>query len=139
MIDQIDIKMRPRNTSSLAIVILLLAVIGCSCPKLAERLKKSSDDQPTTTQTQPHTQPTVTSSDTEGEYDVTMAKYEKIKIGTPRAEVERILGGKGTEISSSTGGGIRFSVNKWEGENFASIILTFRNDKVMTRSQVALK
>lgn len=57
----------------------------------------------------------------------------------PRADVENTLGGKGTEISSSTGGGVRFSVNKWEGEGFQSIILSFRNDKVMSKSQVGLK
>jgi hypothetical protein len=57
----------------------------------------------------------------------------------PRSEVESILGGKGTEISSSTGGGMRFSVNKWEGEKFKSIILSFKNDKIMTKSQVGLK
>ncbi len=56
-----------------------------------------------------------------------------------RAEVENTLGGKGTEISSSMGGGVKFSVNKWEGERFQSIILSFRNDKVMTKSQVGLK
>ncbi len=74
-----------------------------------------------------------------GDYDVTMAKYNQISIGTSRSDVERLLGGKGTEISSSEGGGMRFSVNKWEGKNYKSIILTFKNDKVMSRSQVSLK
>ena len=67
-----------------------------------------------------------------------MAKYNQISVGTPRADVERILGGKGTEISNTTGGGIKFTVNKWEGDNYKSIILSFRDDKVMTRAQVAL-
>ncbi len=67
-----------------------------------------------------------------------MEKYNQIKVGMARSEVESILGGKGTEISSSTGGGMRFSVNKWQGDNFRSIILSFRNDKVNTKSQVGL-
>lgn len=68
-----------------------------------------------------------------------MEKYNRLKVGMPRSEVENTLGGKGTEISSSVGGGVRFSVNKWEGEKFQSIILSFRNDKVMSKSQVGLK
>lgn len=68
-----------------------------------------------------------------------MEKYNKIKVGMPRPDVENTLGGKGTEISSSVGGGVRFSVNKWEGDKFKSIILSFRNDKVMSKSQVGLK
>ena len=68
-----------------------------------------------------------------------MDKYDQIKIGSPRSDVERILGGKGTEISNSVGGGVRFSVNKWEGEQYKSIILSFKNDKVMSKSQVGLK
>ncbi len=70
---------------------------------------------------------------------LTMANYNLLKIGTPRSEVEEILGGKGIEISSSSGGGMSFSVNKWEGEKFKSIILTFRDDKIMSKSQVGLK
>jgi len=68
-----------------------------------------------------------------------MAKYEQLKIGMPRADVERILGGPGEEISNTSGGGVRFSVNKWEGDDFKSVILTFRNDKIMTKTQVGLK
>ena len=68
-----------------------------------------------------------------------MDKYDQIKIGSPRSDIERILGGKGTEISSSKGGSMSFSVNKWEGEKYKSIILSFKNDKVMSKSQVGLK
>ena len=74
-----------------------------------------------------------------GDYDVTMAKYNQLRIGQSREEVEAILGGKGTEISSSTGGGMSFSVNKWDGDNFKSIILSFKNEKIMSKSQVGLK
>ncbi len=68
-----------------------------------------------------------------------MDEYNQLSIGQARSGVDRILGGKGTEISSLVGGGVRFSVNKWEGEKFKSIILSFRNDKIMTKSQVGLK
>ena len=81
--------------------------------------------------------PTPTPS-TPGE-KLTMAQYEKITIGMPRAEVEKMMGSKGSEITSSSGGGINIAVIQWEGENYKSIIITFENDKVFTRSQVGLK
>jgi hypothetical protein len=99
-------------------------------------LNKSSETEPETRSNTPSPSRTETPN---GDHDLTIAMYEQIKIGTPRSEVEEILGGKGTEISSSSGGGMKFTVNKWEGDNFKAIILTFKNDKVMTRSQVGLK
>ena len=126
-----------KNTLSLALVVLLLAVLGCACPKLSVMLnKRSSTPTPAATPASPTSSPSTSSK---GDYDVTMAKYDQIKIGIARSDVERILGGKGTEISNSVGGGVRFSVNKWEGEKYKSIILSFRNDKVMSKSQVGLK
>lgn len=127
-----------KNGLNLALVGLFLVVLGCSCPsKLAELGKKGNSATPAATPARSST-PSATPS-TDGEYDLTMDKYNRIKVGMPRPDVENILGGKGTEISSSVGGGVRFSVNKWEGEKFHSIILSFRNDKVMSKSQVGLK
>lgn len=68
-----------------------------------------------------------------------MAQYNQLKIGMRRSEVERILGGAGEEISSTSGGGVNFSVNKWSGENYTSVIVSFRDDKIMSKSQVGLK
>ena len=124
------------HAGNLAFVILLFLVLGCSCQKLGEMINKAAETKP---ETPPNSSTPSKSNTPTGEYDLTMAKYDQIKIGTPRSEVERILGGKGTEVSSSSGGGMRFSVNKWEGDDFKSIILSFKNDKVMTRSQVGLK
>lgn len=127
-----------KNSLNLCLVFLLLVVLGCSCPsKLKELAEKKDSPTPRATPSTSSTPSSIPS--TEGEYDLSMEKYNKIKVGMPRAEVENTLGGKGTEISSSVGGGVRFSVNKWEGEKFQSIILSFRNDKVMSKSQVGLK
>ncbi len=125
-----------KNAFGLVFSILLLVVVGCSCPgKLAELgKKKENTPPPSSTPYSPSSTPV-----NKGEYDISMDKYQQIKIGTSRADVERILGGKGTEISSSTGGGMSFSVNKWEGDRYKSIILSFKNDKVMSKSQVGLK
>lgn len=73
------------------------------------------------------------------EYDLTLEQYNRISIGMRRSEVEKLLGGQGTEISSTTGGGMSFTVDQWEGENYKSIILSFQNDKVVSKSQVGLK
>ena len=125
-----------KNSLNLCIAILIFVVLGCSCPKLSE-LANNKKSSPTPI---PSYTPSSTSlPSTTGDYDVTMDKYDQIKIGSPRSDVERILGGKGTEISNSVGGGVRFSVNKWEGEQYKSIILSFKNDKVMSKSQVGLK
>lgn len=127
-----------KNSVNLALVAVLLFVLGCNCSDKLKELANKEDSTP-----RPSSSPASTTNSApplvkKGEYELSMAKYEQIKVGMPRAEVESILGGKGTEISSSTGGGMRFSVNKWEGDNFKSIILTFRNDKVNTKSQVGL-
>lgn len=122
---------------------LLLVVLGCSCPsKLAELANKKDSPTPARPTPPPSSSPTSSpsiSTGEKGDYELTMEKYNKLSIGQPRADVERLLGGKGTEISSSAGGGVRFSVNKWEGDGFKSIILSFKNDKIMTKSQVGLK
>ncbi|HQZ95172.1 MAG TPA: hypothetical protein PLP21_02580 [Pyrinomonadaceae bacterium] len=127
-----------KNGLNIGLIALLLVVLGCSCPsKLKEFANKENSSTPRPTPATSSTPPSTTS--TKGDYNLSMEKYNRIKVGMPRSEVENTLGGKGTEISSSVGGGVRFSVNKWEGEKFQSIILSFRNDKVMSKSQVGLK
>ena len=126
-----------KNSLNLVLAVLLLTVLGCACPKLSDMLnKRSSTPLPAATPTLPSSSPSTSSK---GDYDITMDKYTQIKIGMARSDVERILGGKGVEISNSVGGGVRFSVNKWEGEKYRSIILSFKNDKVMSKTQVGLK
>lgn len=131
-----------KNSLNLVIAIVFLVVLGCSCPAKLKELAAKREAAPRST---PVSNDTPDKDDTrvpngkKGEYDLTMDQYKQITIGMPRQDVERLLGGKGTEISSSTGGGMKFSVNKWEGDSFKSIILSFKNDKVMTKSQVGLK
>ncbi len=126
-----------KNSLNLCIAIVIFVVLGCSCPSKLSELANNKKSSPTPSYTPSST--TSSPSTPKGEYDVTMDKYNQIKIGSPRSDVERILGGKGTEISSSMGGSMSFSVNKWEGEKYKSIILSFKNDKVMSKSQVGLK
>ena len=74
-----------------------------------------------------------------GEYKLTLAQYNQLKDGMQRAEVERILGGKGKQLSSSSAADTTYTVDEWEGENYSSIILSFENDKVTSRAQAGLK
>ena len=68
-----------------------------------------------------------------------MEQFRQLKAKMPKSEVERILGGPGTEVSSSSGGGMTFSVYKWEGEDYKTVIVSFQDDKVISKSQVGLK
>jgi hypothetical protein len=70
--------------------------------------------------------------------DLSIEKYNEIDIGMKRADVERVLGGKGTELSNTSGGGTRYTVVQWQGKNYKSIIITFENDKVTNKAQVGL-
>ena len=133
-----------KNAFNLVVIVLVLVTVGCSCNKLAELARNESNsatrpDRPVNTSAVENTGDWDAPSNRKGEYDLTMEMYERLKVGMPRAEAEAILGGKGTEMSSSKGGGMSFSVNKWDGDQFRSIILSFKNDKIMTKSQVGLK
>ncbi len=130
-----------RNSLNFALATLVLVVLGCSCPqKLSEFTKKGGTSTPTASNSTTTPDLPTTSKPTvkKGEYDLSMAKYNQLSIGMPRSKVEEILGGKGTEISSSKGGGVSFSVNKWQGDDFKAIILSFKADKIMSKSQVGL-
>lgn len=128
-----------KNSLNLVFTVLFLVVLGCSCPKLEELAKQGNSSGPSSTPYASNTSGPTTSSPSHSSSDLTMDKYNQLKTDMAKSEVERILGGPGTEISSSTGGGMTFSVYKWEGPQYKSIIISFRNDKIMSKSQVGLK
>lgn len=124
-----------KNSLNLVLVILLFVVLGCSCPKLSELANKGTQPPPRAGSPEPAGTRTVTNK---GEYDVTKAKYEQIKIGMKKPDVEEIFGGKGEEYYSGTGGGVSFTSVKWVGDNFKTVLVSFRDDKVTSKSQVGL-
>lgn len=127
-----------KNIGNLALVAVLLVGLGCSCQRLGDLTRKKGTPPPERPSASPSTSPSSTPS-TSSTYGLTMAKYKQLKTNMPRADVERILGGPGEEVSSSTGGGMTFSVYKWSGPDYTSIILSFKNDRIMSMSQVGLK
>lgn len=124
-----------KNSLNLSLIILLFVALGCSCPKLTELANKGAEPKPRTASPEPTATDTVIKK---GEYEVTKAKYEQIKIGMKKADVEKIFGGKGEEYYSGTGGGVSFTSVKWAGDNFKTILVSFRDDKVTSKSQVGL-
>ncbi len=129
-----------KNMPGLALSALILIVLGCNCGDRLKELSKK-DSQPTnrTTPTTSSSPEAPTSSSTKGEYDVTMDKYERVKTGMKRGDVENIFGGKGTEYYSGKGGGVSFVSVKWVGDKFKTVLVSFRNDKVTSKSQVGLQ
>jgi hypothetical protein len=118
-----------KNYFNLGFIVLVLVVLGCSCPKLNDLGKKDSSPSPTST---PYVTPTGTTANktTSGtSADLTKEKADKIKTGISRSEVESILG-PGEEVSTSKGGGLTFVVMKWSDSKYNYIIITFRNGKV---------
>ncbi len=128
-----------KNSINLIAVILLFVILGCSCPKLVDLTKSRETPTPGSTPTSLNTSSTPTKTPAATGSKLTMEKFNQLKINMPMTEVDRILGGSGTEISTSTGGGVTFAVYKYSGENYTSIILTFKNDKIMSKTQVGLK
>lgn len=132
-----------KNSLNLGFIALLLVVLGCSCPRLNDLTKDRPSGTPTASPTTfsnttaTSASPTKTAASTDS--GPTMNKYNEIKTGMTKSEVEKILGGKGEEISSSSGGGFTFSAHKWAGEKFSYVMVTFKNDKVMSKSQYGMK
>ena len=130
-----------KNSINLCLIILFLLALGCSCPKLSDLANKGGSASPTpSSSSTPASNPTPsTTTNKKGEYDLTLAKFNQLKDKMPKDDVDRILGGPGNEISKSTGGGVTFSVFKWQGSNSTSVIISFREDRIMTKYQVGLK
>ena len=126
-----------KNTGNLALAVLLFVVLGCACPRL-DKLTVSGPPPAPSPPSNTGNGPSKPSGPSSGK-DLTLAKFAQLKDDMPISEVERILGGPGEEVSSSKGGGITFTVYKWSEENFTSVIITFRQGKLMTKTQVGLK
>ena len=92
-----------------------------------------------TTERRPGTTPSPSSSSTpDSKNDVTKAQFDAIKVGMDRKEVEKIMGSAGEEYYSGVGGGISFVSMKWVGQKFKTIFVSYRDNKVTSKTQVGL-
>ncbi|MEZ5307395.1 MAG: DUF3862 domain-containing protein [Pyrinomonadaceae bacterium] len=71
--------------------------------------------------------------------EINMEKYEKIKNGMSLKDVQAAIGSDGEETSSSSIGNSTYETRKWSGANYSYIMVSFRDDKVSSKSQYGLK
>ena len=129
-----------KNSLNFGLVALLFVVLGCSCPFLKNLKLDEKEDAPKPAATPfvaNTATPKVKSSDKTA--SLTLDDYNHLKNGMSKSEVEKILGGEGEQVSSSEIGKYKIETYKWQGENFSFVIITFRNDKVFSKSQANLK
>ena len=129
-----------KNSLNFGLVALLFVVLGCSCPFLKNLKLDEKEDAPKPAATPfvaNTATPKVKSSDKTA--SLTLDDYNQLKNGMSKSEVEQILGGEGEQVSSSEIGTYKIETYKWQGENFSFVIITFRNDKVFSKSQANLK
>lgn len=129
-----------KNSINLVAAILFLVVLGCTCPRMGKLTgSEPPPPPPAPSNSGPSNTANTSRTTSSSTAALTMEKYNQLKIDMPKSDVERILGGPGEEISQSSGGGMTFSVYKWSGDNFKSVIISFKNDRIMSKSQVGLK
>ena len=129
-----------KNSLNFGLVALLFVVLGCSCPFLKNLKLDEKEDAPKPAATPfvaNTATPKVKSSDKTA--SLTLDDYNQLKNSMSKNEVEQILGGEGEQVSSSEIGKYKIETYKWQGENFSFVIITFRNDKVFSKSQANLK
>lgn len=132
--------MKNSNALSLILVIGIMVVIGCSCPRLNE-LRQGSTENNSNRATISGT-PSSTGSPTDNSKStaLTLEKYNQIKNGMTYKQVVEIMGGEGTETMSSGDGKYKVTAYKWEGENAMQFInVYFMGDKLTSKVQNDVK
>ncbi len=67
------------------------------------------------------------------------ANYEQIEDGMNYEDVVKIIGSDGIETRRSSLENVELRDYKWKGENYQRIYVSFRNDKLISKSQSGLK
>ena len=75
---------------------------------------------------------------------ITKAQYDSLREGMTYAEVAKILGSEGTEVTSSAAvpgrlGGGALKIYSWTSPDSASVSVTFQNGKLMSKSHFGLQ
>jgi hypothetical protein len=130
-----------KNSFNLGFIILVLAVLGCSCPKLNELANKdNSSPSPTPYVTSsPGATTTPPGNKSTSGSGLTKEKFAQIKNGMTYKQVVDILGSEGEETSSSEIGRYKVASYKWSGPEYSMIYGVFTNDKLTSKTQANLK
>jgi len=75
----------------------------------------------------------------DGTADINQAKFNKMEIGMTYDEVKDVLGSDGEMTSLSRIVKSTSASYRWKGPKYASIIATFKDDKLQNKSQSGLK
>ena len=70
---------------------------------------------------------------------LTMRTFNRMKTGMTLAAVNKMIGFKGTVISSQRGGGKLFEAYKWEGDDYRIITAVFEENRLTSKYQANLK
>lgn len=130
-----------KNSLNLVFIALLLVVLGCSCPQL-KQLGLDRESLPAKTPPEFNIKPAnVADAETKSTAgsELTLAKFNRVQTGMSYKEVVAILGSEGEVLSSTEAGSFKTESYKWQGENFATVIAVFQNDKLFTKTQANLK
>ncbi len=111
----------------LGLLVLIAVVVSCSLGKKDAPTKPGA------------TSPVSDSSATSPSSALTLESFNQLRDGMRYEEVARILGGEGTETNSSSFESMKTVTYKWEGEKYAKLYTTFRNEKLASKSQANLK
>ena len=67
-----------------------------------------------------------------------MSEYLGIREGMTYEEVSRIIGTRGSEVSSTSAEGYKLVSYSWQNENGSNMIALFENNRLTTKSQFGL-
>jgi len=130
-----------KNSLNLGFIVLILVVLGCSCPKLNELANKDNSSSPSPTPivaASPGTTITPANKTASGG-TLTKENFARIKNGMSYKQVVEIIGFEGEETSSSEIGRYKVASYKWSGPDYTMIYGVFTNDKLTSKTQANLK
>lgn len=114
--------------NTIAFVVLLAALLGCSSFSKKETANNASPAPAKTETAKTETAPPSPS-------DLTLEKFNQLTVGMKYDDVVKILGSAGTESSSSSSAGNTYKSYKWEGANNARITASFKNATLTSKNQ----
>jgi uncharacterized membrane protein len=132
-----------KNSLNIVIVVFVLIVLGCSCPKM-EDIQKKIDESAKKTNSSDNAANTATKTakdddEVKDPSGLTMEKYNKIKNGMSYKEVKDIVGKEGNETMSSGNGKYKVTSYQWKGENYSFLSVVLMGDKVTSKTQANLE
>ncbi|MFZ1700406.1 MAG: DUF3862 domain-containing protein [Pyrinomonadaceae bacterium] len=121
----------------IGLIVLLGVALGCSSLSKKDTVDNTATPPAKTESTK--TEPAKTETAKPNPSDLTMEKFDQLKVGTKYEEVVKILGDKGNESNSSSSGKNEYASYKWESSDNASISASFKNGELTMKSHYNLK